>query len=372
MAALETSLTWLELTKLFQDGLYDIIQTRGKKKGSPGEVFLRQLLPDNVTESVIEQVNTLLAKMSKNGGNKWKDALDSGHITIVRGNSTYLRKISFKYWILPREALTSCIKEENKNLSIIKNNGQPDVHGQPDVQQTMEVMIEEPGNNNSGNDVNDDDNNDEAMEIVPPLVLSLAHSVNTMCKGIRVNAGHYLDSIFDQKLVLRSLAYCQDAWRTTSCNILVQNSSRCVSCSTYHKHRDRNDCKLHKKRLDMNQVIHEEICRVMRIQDKVELTKQMKELQTICICFHKQMNYTFVNVKDIHDCTINFCRGPNNDKLKTSSKCDVFGTNTHRMFVCTECQKQSKARKQSTGRACRLIARIAACKTMKMKVFYVI
>ena len=51
---------------MFQDGLYDIIQTRGKKKGSPGEVFLRQLLPDNVTESVIEQVNTLLAKMSKN------------------------------------------------------------------------------------------------------------------------------------------------------------------------------------------------------------------------------------------------------------------------------------------------------------------
>ena len=75
---------------------------------------------------------------------------------------------------MPREALTSCIKEENKNLSIIKNNGQPDVHGQPDVQQTMEVMIEEPGNNNSGNNVNDDDNNDEAMEIVPPSVLPLA------------------------------------------------------------------------------------------------------------------------------------------------------------------------------------------------------
>ena len=150
----------------------------------------------------------------------------------------------------------------------MEHDGQPDVHGQPDVQQTMEVMIEEPGNNNSGNAVNDVDNNDEAMDIVPPLVLSLAHSVNTMCKGIRVNAGHYLDSIFDQKLVLRSLAYCQDAWRTTSCNILVENSSRCVSCSTYYKHRNRNDCKLHKKRLDMNQVIHEEICTVIRIQDK--------------------------------------------------------------------------------------------------------
>ena len=112
MAALETSLTWLELMKLFQDGLYDIIQTRGKKKGSPGEVFLRQLLPDNVTESVIEQVNTLLAKMSKNGGNKWKDALNSGPITIVRGDLTYKRKISFKYWNIPTTQLVDCIPDK--------------------------------------------------------------------------------------------------------------------------------------------------------------------------------------------------------------------------------------------------------------------
>ena len=119
MAALETSLTWLELMKLFQDGLYDIIQTRGKKKGSPGEVFLRQLLPDNVTESVIEQVNTLLAKMSKNGGNKWKDALDSGPVTIVRGYLTYKRKISFKYWNIPTIQLVDCIPDKMKNLPII-------------------------------------------------------------------------------------------------------------------------------------------------------------------------------------------------------------------------------------------------------------
>jgi hypothetical protein len=47
------------------------------------------------------------------------------------------------------------------------------------VQQTMEV-IEEPGNNNSGNAVNNDDNNDEVMDIVPPLVLSLAHSARAL------------------------------------------------------------------------------------------------------------------------------------------------------------------------------------------------
>ena len=161
-----------------------------------------------------------------------------------------------------------------------------------------------------------------------------------MCKGIRVNGGYYLDSIFDQKLVLGSLAYCQEAWRTTSCNIIGQNSSRCVSCSAYKKHIQRNDRKLHKKRLDMNEVIGDEVQKIMcsDMSDKIKL-EAMKELQKICLCFHKKMNYGLVNVKNIPDCTINFCRGPNNNKLKISSKCAVFGTNKHRMFVCSECQK---------------------------------
>jgi hypothetical protein len=85
----------------------------------------------------------------------------------------------------------------------------------------------------------------------------------TMCKGIRVNGGYYLDSIFDQKLVLGSLAYCQEAWRTTSCNIIGQNSSRCVSCSAYKKHIQRNDRKLHKKRLDFK-FFKQESCLLLR------------------------------------------------------------------------------------------------------------
>ena len=156
MAALGTSLTWLELMKLFQDGLYDIIQTRGKKKGSPGEVFLRQLLPDNVTESVIEQVNTLLAKMSKNGGSKWKDALDSAHITIVRGNSTYKRKLSFKYWNIPTTQLVDCIPDKKKNLPIVDP---------PSIEDTINsttVLIETAENNVVNNGVMKVDNSNNA------------------------------------------------------------------------------------------------------------------------------------------------------------------------------------------------------------------
>jgi hypothetical protein len=256
-----SQLTHKQGMEYFQQAYNKSVKCYGKKKTSPKEHYIADMLRDiGITRDVdVKAILTLIGKMQKY--NAFKQYV-MNIMEFPTPKSQMKRKISFLAGQKVK-GLVSTIPIEMLNILIV----QPVQN--PHVQQTMEVMIEEPGNNNSGNAVNDVDNNDEAMDIVPPLVLSLAHSVNTMCKGIRVNAGHYLDSIFDQKLVLRSLAYCQDAWRTTSCNILVQNSSRCVSCSTYYKHRNRNDCKLHKKRLDMNQVIHEEICTVIRIQDKV-------------------------------------------------------------------------------------------------------
>ena len=48
MGDLGTSLTWSEGIKLFQDGLYKVIKTKGKKKASHEELKLSQLLPDEV------------------------------------------------------------------------------------------------------------------------------------------------------------------------------------------------------------------------------------------------------------------------------------------------------------------------------------
>ena len=57
MGDLETSLTWSEGIKLFQDGLYNVIKTRGKKNESPREQKLSDLLPDedeNTTRQIAE------------------------------------------------------------------------------------------------------------------------------------------------------------------------------------------------------------------------------------------------------------------------------------------------------------------------------
>ena len=60
--------------------------------------------------------------MAKNGGLRWKSALESAGITIINVNKSLKRKISYKHWILPNVLLTNCIKEEKKNQPIIKNN----------------------------------------------------------------------------------------------------------------------------------------------------------------------------------------------------------------------------------------------------------
>ena len=56
MPDLEMSLTYEERIKLFQDRLYKVIKTVGKKKGSPGQLKLSDLLPD-------KDENTLSGKM---------------------------------------------------------------------------------------------------------------------------------------------------------------------------------------------------------------------------------------------------------------------------------------------------------------------
>ena len=143
MGDLETSLTWLEGTKLFQDGLYNVIKSRGKKHESPGEQKLSALLP-NEDENTTHQIADLLGKLARNGGSKWKTALDSAQISIIKTRGASY-KISFQYRVLPTIQFRDCIPEKKKNLSIInigvmEHNGQLDVHGQPQVQETMEVI----------------------------------------------------------------------------------------------------------------------------------------------------------------------------------------------------------------------------------------
>ena len=67
MPDLETSLTWSEGIKLFQDRLYNVVKTRGKKKESPGELQLSELLPDE-DETTTCQITEILGKLIKNGG----------------------------------------------------------------------------------------------------------------------------------------------------------------------------------------------------------------------------------------------------------------------------------------------------------------
>ena len=69
MTDLETSLTWLKGIKLFQDGLYNVIKTKGKKKESPGELKLSDLYPDE-DENTTRQIAELLGKLARNGGSR--------------------------------------------------------------------------------------------------------------------------------------------------------------------------------------------------------------------------------------------------------------------------------------------------------------
>ena len=107
MPDLEMSLTYEERIKLFQDRLYKVIKTVGKKKGSPGQLKLSELLPDK-DENTTRQIAELLGKLAKNGRSKWKDALLSAQISIIRTRSVSY-EISFQYHVVPAIELVDCV-----------------------------------------------------------------------------------------------------------------------------------------------------------------------------------------------------------------------------------------------------------------------
>ena len=58
-------------------------------------------------ENTTRQIAELLGKLSRNGGSRWKTALDSAQISIVPTRyASY--KISFKYHVLPTIQLVDC------------------------------------------------------------------------------------------------------------------------------------------------------------------------------------------------------------------------------------------------------------------------
>ena len=118
MDALETSLTWLELMKLFQAALYKVIKTSKKIIGSYGEIFLPGLFP-NMSDHVVKQINILLAMMSKNRYKHWINALLSAQIMVLKGNEKNKRKICFKYGMLPTNDLINCIPVDMLNILIV-------------------------------------------------------------------------------------------------------------------------------------------------------------------------------------------------------------------------------------------------------------
>ena len=114
MPDLETSLTYEEGIKLFQNRLYKVIKIKGEKKESPGQLKLSELLPDE-DENTTCQIAELLGRLAKNGGSKWKNALLSAQVSIIRTRyASY--KISFKYKVLPAIDLVDCITDEKKIL----------------------------------------------------------------------------------------------------------------------------------------------------------------------------------------------------------------------------------------------------------------
>jgi len=164
-----SQLTHKQGMEYFQQAYNKSVKCYGKKKTSPKEHYIADMLRDiGITRDVdVKAILTLIGKMQKY--NAFKQYV-MNIMEFPTPKSQMKRKISFLAGQKVK-GLVSTIPIEMLNILIV----QPVQN--PHVQQTMEVMIEEPGNNNSGNAVNDVDNNDEAMDIVPPLVLSLAHSV---------------------------------------------------------------------------------------------------------------------------------------------------------------------------------------------------
>ena len=150
MGDLETSLTWSEGIKLFQDGLYNVIKTRRKKHESPGEQKLSDLLP-NEDENTTHQIAELLDKLARNGGSRWKTALDSAQISIVHTRyASY--KITFKYHVLPTIQLVDCIPDKKKNLLIVDPPSIEDTsrHASKSKQNHLRAALKVVAANNAG------------------------------------------------------------------------------------------------------------------------------------------------------------------------------------------------------------------------------
>ena len=205
MPDLEMSLTYEERIKLFQDRLYKVIKTVGKKKGSPGQLKLSELLPDK-DENTTRQIAELLGKLAMSGDSKWKIALLSAQISIIKTRDASY-KISFQYHVVPTIQLADCIPDKKKNLPII------------DPPST--VLIETAENNVVGNGVMEEE--------------TITNASSCKCKGISDKRYFFKIVESDYDVISKSLnihwTKLHNKWVSNDCcSDSADKKMRCNSC----------------------------------------------------------------------------------------------------------------------------------------------